>query len=65
VPIRTTLLSDLRAWRHNLLYSTHFPGLEPDLDAMGMIGRVRQDVLHDAAGELPAPLILLLRDTHL
>ena len=53
------------AWRHNLLYAPHFPSSEPDLDAMGVVSRCRQDVLHDAAGELPAPLILLLRDAHL
>jgi hypothetical protein len=64
-PIRATLLGDLRAWRHNLLYAPHFPGLEPHLDAMGVVGRFREDVAHDAASELPAPLILLLRDAHL
>jgi hypothetical protein len=32
---------------------------------MGVVGRFREDVAHDAASELPAPLILLLRDAHL
>jgi hypothetical protein len=60
-----TPLGDLRAWHHNLLYAPYFPGLEPNLDAMRVVSRFRQDVLHDAPGELPAPLVLLLRDAHL
>jgi hypothetical protein len=53
------------AWRLNLLHAPHLPGSEPDLDAVGVVSRCRQDVLHDAPGALPAPLVLLLRDAHL
>src|SRR5262245_11849491 len=52
------------AWLLNLLHSSHFPGCEPDLDAVWMGGRVCEDVFHDAASELPAALIVLLRDVH-
>jgi hypothetical protein len=49
---------------HNLLHSPHFPGFETDLDAGRVVGRFGEDVVHDAARELPAPLIVFLRDIH-
>jgi hypothetical protein len=49
---------------HNLLHASHFACLEPDLDAVWVEGRFREDVLHDTAGELSAPLILLLRNVY-
>jgi hypothetical protein len=52
------------AWLHNLLHASHFPGLEPDLNTVRMEGGLREDVLHDAAGELPTPLIMLLGDVY-
>src|SRR6266446_1575393 len=49
---------------HNLLHASHFACLEPDLDATRVEGRCREDVFHDATGQSPGTLILLLRDVH-
>jgi hypothetical protein len=49
---------------HNLLHLSHFPCVEPDLDAVWVVGRCREDVIHDAAGEPSTPLIVFLRDVH-
>jgi hypothetical protein len=38
--------------------------LEPDLDAARVEGGLREHVFHDAAGQFPGALILLLRDVH-
>ena len=49
---------------HNLLHAPHFACLEPDLDTARVEGGCREDVLHDAAGPFPGPLVVLLRDVH-
>jgi hypothetical protein len=49
---------------HNLLHSSHFTCVEPDLDAVGVVGRFREDVFHDAASKPSTTLIVLLRDVH-
>ena len=49
---------------HNLLHASHFACLEPDLDAARVEGGCCQDVFHDAAGQSPGTLVVLLRDVH-
>ena len=46
----------------DVLYPPHFSRLQPDLDAMRVRGRVRQDILNDPIGELTGTLMLLLHD---
>jgi len=62
--IRATPLSGLGllTYLYHLLHSSHVPGVEPDLDAVRVVGGFGEDVFHDAASEPPAPLIWLLRD---
>src|SRR4029450_9581834 len=55
---------DLLACLHNLLHASHFTCLEPDLDAARVEGGLRENVFHDAAGQSPGALILLLRDVY-
>ncbi|SRR6266571_7575213 len=49
---------------HNLLHTPHFACLEPDLDPARVEGGFREDVFHDAAGQFPGPLVVLLRNVH-
>ena len=49
---------------HNRLYASHCACLEPDLDAARVEGGCCQNVLHDATGQSPGPLVVLLRDVH-
>jgi hypothetical protein len=49
---------------HNLLHAPHFACLEPDLDAARVEGGCCQDVFHDATGQSPGTLVVLLRDVH-
>jgi hypothetical protein len=49
---------------HNLLDTPHFTCLEPDLDPARVEGGCREDVFHDAAGQFPGPLVVLLRHEH-
>jgi hypothetical protein len=46
------------------LHPSHFPGVKPDLDTTRVEGGFCQDVFHDACSQLPAPLILFLRDVY-
>jgi len=48
----------------DLLHAPHFPSCQPDLDPARVEGGGREDVLHDAAGTFPGPLVVLLRDGH-
>src|SRR5919201_3161075 len=49
---------------HNRLHAPHFACLEPDLDTARVEGGCCQDVLHDATGQSPGTLVVLLRDVH-
>src|SRR2546426_2098596 len=49
---------------HNLLHASHFACLESDLDAARVEGGLCQDVFHDAAGQSPSALVVLLRNVH-
>ena len=62
---RATRRSGLLTYFHKLLHSSHFAGFEPDLDAVWVVGRFREDVFHNPACEPPAALVLLLRDVTL
>ena len=58
------LPGSLMTWLHNLLYASHFTRVEPNLDAVRVICRFREDVFYATAGESSAPLVVLLRDLH-
>src|SRR5688500_12982305 len=50
------------AWLHNLLHSSHFTCVEPDLHAVRAVRSFPADVLRVVAGKSAAMLIALLRD---
>ena len=47
-----------------LLHPSDNSIVQHDLDAVGMVRRVREDSLDDSFGKLPGPLILLLNNAH-
>jgi len=49
----------------NLLDPTHLPIVQPDLDAMGVKGRLCQDVFDHAAGQFSGALIFFQYDVNL
>ena len=57
----------LRSWGlfKDPLHSSHLAAGEPDLDAVGMGGRPREDGLDHTLGQLPGPLVPLLDHGHL
>lgn len=46
----------------NLLNSADFSGFKTHLDAMGMMGGIGQDILHDSARSFSGALVLFLDD---
>ena len=62
--LRSGIAHPCMAYLHNLLHAPHFACLEPDLDTARVEGGCREDVFHDAAGQFPGPLVVLLRHVH-
>jgi hypothetical protein len=42
---------------HNRLHASHFPGVEPDLDAVRVVSRCCEDISHDSASQ---PFVALI-----
>jgi hypothetical protein len=62
--LRSGIAHPRMAYLHNLLHAPHFACVEPDLDTARVEGGAREDVFHDAAGQFPGPLVVLLRHIH-
>ena len=46
----------------DLFHPSHNPTFQHDFDAVGVVGRLRQNSLDNTFGQLACPLILLLND---
>lgn len=58
-------LNEEQSWRcrgKNFFYSAYDSVLQHDFDSVGMVGRFRENLLHDAFGQLAGALILLFYD---
>lgn len=54
-----------RGIENYVLHPADGAALQPDLDAMRMCRGTGQNLLHDAAGQFPGPLVFFLDNLHL